>query len=82
MLQVAFLIAMPSPYRPQSWKPVCSEGTRPERGEYHGPGSMRNIDSRKDEDIPDVVFGVTEVPLVVREDDAARPVQMNGGREV
>ena len=62
-LQVAVLIAMPSPYRPQSWTAYnksdgTSELTRT-KGKERSSNSMY-LDG--EEDLPDVVFGVTEVP--------------------
>ncbi len=70
--QVAVLIAMPSPYRPQSWASVDQDATRTTHVEHHGTCSTRdNLDS--EEDLPDVVFGVAEVPWNVREDDRTPP---------
>ncbi|KLO17528.1 hypothetical protein SCHPADRAFT_900624 [Schizopora paradoxa] len=62
-LQVAVLIAMPSPYRPQSWSAYdnsngASELTRT-KGKERSSNSMY-LDG--EEDLPDVVFGVAEVP--------------------
>ncbi|KLO17050.1 hypothetical protein SCHPADRAFT_901022 [Schizopora paradoxa] len=54
-VEVAVLIAMPSPYRPQAWM----EGTGTKM-------SSRANDSDKEEDVPDVVFGVAEVPMASR----------------
>lgn len=52
-LQVSVLIAMPSPYRPFA-------------NEFTIKGKERGYDVDGDEEVPDVVFGVTELPWKVR----------------
>ena len=62
-LEVAVLIAMPSPYRPQAW---ASNGTSRTREEDSG------------EDVPDVVFGVAEVPLSMNvREETSGPAERN-----
>jgi len=60
-LQVAVLIAMPSPYRPQSWGAVLPDGTSAVLTSAKGKERSGSMYMDGEEDLPDVVFGVTEV---------------------
>lgn len=54
-LQVSVLIAMPSPYRPRVWS---AAGDSAPKGKTRGSVG----DGDDDEELPDVSFGVTEIP--------------------
>jgi len=68
LLQVSVLIAMPSPYKPRAWDRSLAI-----RGKDHrvsGSGSDTNdshsaLRAPEEEEIPDVLFGVAEVPWKV-----------------
>lgn len=73
-LEVAVLIAMPSPYRPQAW---TSDGMSTG---MDGRRRTREYDS--EEDIPDVVFGVAEVPMAMRVRGEASELRVAEGHEL
>lgn len=51
---------MPSPYRPQSWAPAHPDGTSVSAS-VKGKERSGSMYMDGEEDLPDVVFGVTEV---------------------
>ena len=69
-LQVSVLIAMPSRYKPRAWEvPVHGNGRAKGRGsERGGGGGADSVSStaQDEEDLPEVVFGVAEVPWKVQ----------------
>ena len=56
-LQVSVLIAMPSQFRPHSWSLDPNA---------KGKERMSSMESVGEDELPDVVFGVTEVPWRIR----------------
>ncbi|KAH7910493.1 hypothetical protein BJ138DRAFT_1114047 [Hygrophoropsis aurantiaca] len=79
---VSVLIAMPSPSRPLLYggkgKEIAASNESPASGLAHGPGSgtgQRWDDGEREGEMPDVVFGLAEVPYKrfgVGDDDTAR----------
>lgn len=65
-LQVSVLITMPSPYRPHAWDAdsYASLGGKARRAS--GSGSAITHDHEEEEDLPEVMLGVAEVPWRVR----------------
>ena len=67
-LQVSVLIAMPSRYKPRAWEvPVHGNGRAKGRSSERGGGADRvSATAQDEEDLPEVVFGVAEVPWKVQ----------------
>ncbi|EJC97932.1 uncharacterized protein FOMMEDRAFT_149402 [Fomitiporia mediterranea MF3/22] len=73
-LQIHVLIAMPSPYRPRSWLSSSSSSqsssstnvdASPLKGKTRTPYPTVYDNEDEEEELPDVAFGVTEVPWKV-----------------
>ena len=69
-LQVSVLIAMPSRYKPRAWEAAehgngRAKGRGSERGGGGGADSVSST-AQDEEDLPEVVFGVAEVPWKVQ----------------
>ncbi|KAH8114330.1 hypothetical protein DFH11DRAFT_1766604 [Phellopilus nigrolimitatus] len=69
-LQVNVMIAMPSPYRPRAWAERDVAGVGAGEDEYGdgGKGKAKSFDGSHEDgedEVPDVVFGVAEVPWTV-----------------
>lgn len=55
---------MPSPYRPQSWSVINPDGTPSVPNSMKGKERSNSMYMDGEEELPDVVFGVTEVPWI------------------
>lgn len=66
-MQLSVLIAMPSRFQPRSWDPQRTSLLKKSGQERTGVSDASSSTHEGEDDLPEVVFGVAEVPWKVYE---------------